>query len=103
MADKPNGSKKLFPFEVAYWNKKNKEGKDYQSVSLTQSVKDKDGKWSNVNMYLFPEDLLKIASLCEQCYWMVKDNEPARDNASGNTQQAQNVQSADADDYSIPF
>jgi hypothetical protein len=54
-------------------------------------------------MYLFPEDLLKIASLCEQSYWMVKDNEPARDNASGNTQQAQNVQSADADDDSIPF
>lgn len=99
MADKPNGSKKLFPFEVAFWNKTTQDGKQYQSVSLTQSVKDKDGKWTNVNMYLFPEDLLKISTLCEQAYWLVKSDEPARDKTQTQTQTRANV----ADDDSIPF
>lgn len=48
------------------------DGKKNHQISLDKAFKRKDSEeWEHQRINLFPEDLLRIASLCERTYWNI--------------------------------
>lgn len=87
-------------FSVAFFDMKTKENKNYTGVILSKNYKTKDNEWKSEELHIFPEDLLKIASLCQRAYSEYKDSLENKNTVPTKTE----VESlADDLDDAVPF
>jgi len=87
-------------FGVAFFEMKNKENKNYTGVIVSKNYKTKDNEWKSEDLHIFPEDLLKVANLCQRAYSEYKDTLENKNTVPTKTE----VELLDEDlDYAAPF
>ena len=82
----PRIKKRDNQFSIAFFDNKTKDGKDYIGVMLSRHYKTKENEDKYEDLHIYPEDLLKISSLCLRAYNEYKDS--AEDKSSVPTSDA---------------
>ena len=60
--------------------KKEKDGKTFATVCLQRSYMDKNNEWKRESINLFPDDLPKVAAICNGAFYeYLKEPKQAKD------------------------